>query len=154
MPIGKRDTRAREGFVREFMQGLPARMIPWMAHQLGAPQIGWGIQQLHQCRSGVVVRGECLSIETEAFLHITLLQIRKREVPAQMAVHEPFPWIVLEPGAKEGDSGVRLAVLVVEMRLRMRRGSVAWVVDPTRTSECSLEWRPQRFAMYAGPEVE
>jgi hypothetical protein len=115
MPIGKWFARAREDPVCEFVQDLPARMVPRVAGQLGAPQIRWGVQQLYERRPKVVIRGERLGIEMEAFLQVTLLQMHKREVPVQMAVQEPVPWIVRQPGAKKGDSGAKLVVLVVEM---------------------------------------
>jgi hypothetical protein len=112
-PIGKWYAGVREGPVREFMQDPPARVIPGMARQFGAPKIRCRIQQLVQPRAVVLVRSEGTVIQTEAFLHITLLQMSKSEMPAQVAAKGPVARIAVEPGTKEQDGGVGLTILVM-----------------------------------------
>jgi hypothetical protein len=68
--IVKGHARTRKCPVRKFVQHLPARMIAGMAGELGAPKPGWDVHQLHQRRPGVVVRGERIGIETEAFRRV------------------------------------------------------------------------------------
>src|SRR5215469_3316945 len=114
MPIGKGYPGTREGSMREFLQSPPARVIPRMAGEFGAPEIGWCIQQLDQDRAMVFVRSERVVVETEAFLHFASLEMSKRQVPAQMAAKGAVPWIVVEPGTKERDSGVGLTILIME----------------------------------------
>jgi hypothetical protein len=52
----------------------------------------------------------------------------ERKVPAQMAAKEPIARIILEPAAKEADRKAGLAILIMEMSLRMHRRSVARII--------------------------
>ena len=128
MPIGKRNSWARKGPVREVMQRPPARRVARVTSQLGAPKIRRCIQELHQSRAIIFVRSECLVIETEAFRHIALLQMCKRKVPAQVATKGPVRRIIVEPRAQEPNRRIALAILVMEMRERMGGIGIVWIL--------------------------
>src|SRR5262249_11886295 len=136
----------------------PARWVPRITSEFGAPKIGRCIQELEQSRGIIFVRSEYLVIETEAFRHIALLQICKRKVPAQVATKVPVWRIIVEPEAQERNYRIAVAILVMGVRERMGSLGIVWILgdrplDPMPGSFMMAKFRERHRVVTVEPPI-
>src|SRR6266568_4699070 len=97
------------------MQRAPGRGVARMARQFGAPQECRTIGNFLLGSAAVPVERNGVVIEPQRFRPVASLDLKKREMPAQMAIEKAFPRISAEPRGEKGARRIKLAALVENM---------------------------------------
>src|SRR5471032_1211944 len=97
------------------MQRAPGGGIARIAREFGAPQECCSIGNFLLWSATVPVECNGVVIDPQRFRPVASLDLKKREMPAQVAIEEAFPRISGEPRGEKGSRSIKFAALVENM---------------------------------------
>ena len=135
--IGKCRPGARKRSVREVVHHSPRVGVARMPGQFPPPQKRHRIVQLAARRSAVDVRREGVPEQSGRGRRIASLEFAECLMPTQMAIQRTVARIAVQPRCQEAAGRVRIALLIAEMRARMRSPGVVQIL-PERSIDLRL----------------
>ena len=114
--VGEGRAGARERAVRKVVHHAPCVAVTRMPGKFPAPQERNRIVQLPTWRAAVHIGREGFREQPERHRRVAGLEFAQREMPTQMAEQQAIARICGEPGRQEAASGVRIALLVAQVR--------------------------------------
>src|SRR5260221_8875784 len=112
MQVGEPVARPRQRAVCVAMQRAPSRGVARMTREFGAPQECCSIGNFLLWSAAVQVERDGVAIDPQRLRPVAGLDLKKREMPAQMAIEKAFPRIGAEPRGEKAARRIELAALV------------------------------------------